>query len=861
MAKVKDKKVEEIVDTTEQRKKQIEEAVKKVKLTKIFNEKAERYTFSKVGDLLNLPNLISVQLDSYNWFITEGLTEVLRDISPIQDYNGNLILEFFGHRLEDTPKYGLEESRDRNTTYSKRLYVNVRLINKETGEIKEQEIFLGDFPIMTESGTFLINGAERVVVSQLVRSPGCYFINVDSNSKYKTTPLYNATIMPIRGAWIEFETETAGTVFTRIDRTRKLPATTLLRALGVETIEEMVEIFGEDEALVKTVEKDQIETQNEALIEIYKKLRPGELPTIDAAKTLFDQLFFNVRRYDLSRVGRFKYDQKLSLASRINKQVLAENIIDKETGELVFEAGKKLKYAEALQIQNMGINRVKIKFKGKEIVVLGNNTVDLEAFVSEEVKEESGIKERVNYTELLKVLDKVEKDKDLNLVQELKKNRSKLVSEHVTKEDILSTFNYILNLNHGLYKIDNIDHLGNRRIRSVGELLQNQFRIGLTRLERVVRERMTIKDLDTVTPQTLINTKPITSVVREFFGSSQLSQFMEQTNPLSELTHKRRVSSLGPGGLSRDRAGFEVRDIHYTHYGRLCPVESPEGPNVGLILSLSGFARINEYGFVETPYRKIDPVTKKITDEVVYMSSDMEDNFVICQATEPVTKDGKLKNDRVRARYLDEIKEMDKDEIDYMDVSPKQIASIATAMIPFFETDDARRTLMGANMQRQAVPLLRTDSPMVGTGMEYRAAKDSGEVINCLADGHVHKLTGTEIIVKGDDGKIYTHTLRKFKRTNASTCINQKPIVKEGEKVYKNQIIADGMATDKGEMALGKNAVVAFANWEGYTFEDAILISDKLVKEDTYTSIHIEQYDFESRDTKLRTRRNNKRNT
>ena len=482
MAKVKDKKVEEIVDTTEQRKKQIEEAVKKVKLTKIFNEKAERYTFSKVGDLLNLPNLISVQLDSYNWFITEGLTEVLRDISPIQDYNGNLILEFFGHRLEDTPKYGLEESRDRNTTYSKRLYVNVRLINKETGEIKEQEIFLGDFPIMTESGTFLINGAERVVVSQLVRSPGCYFINVDSNSKYKTTPLYNATIMPIRGAWIEFETETAGTVFTRIDRTRKLPATTLLRALGVETIEEMVEIFGEDEALVKTVEKDQIETQNEALIEIYKKLRPGELPTIDAAKTLFDQLFFNVRRYDLSRVGRFKYDQKLSLASRINKQILAENIIDKETGELLFEAGKKLKYSEALQIQNMGINRVKIKFKGKEIVILGNNTVDLEAFVSEDVKEEVGIKERVNYTELLKVLDKVEKDKDLNLAQELKKNRNKLVSEHVTKEDILSTFNYILNLNHGLYKIDNIDHLGNRRIRSVGELLQNQFRIGLTRL-------------------------------------------------------------------------------------------------------------------------------------------------------------------------------------------------------------------------------------------------------------------------------------------------------------------------------------------------------------------------------------------
>jgi len=517
--------------------------------------------------------------------------------------------------------------------------------------------------------------------------------------------------------------------------------------------------------------------------------------------------------------------------------------------------GKPLSYEANSEMSSLITNGQSLQ---NQIKVIGNTFVDIKAHIDFDISDLK-FNDKVKYSVLREILDSCETEEEIR--KQLKLRRNELYPKHITLEDIIASISYQFNLLHGVGNVDDIDHLGNRRIRSVGELLQNQFRIGLTRLERVVRERMTIKDLDTVTPQTLINTKPITSVVREFFGSSQLSQFMEQTNPLSELTHKRRVSSLGPGGLSRDRAGFEVRDIHYTHYGRLCPVESPEGPNVGLILSLSGFARINEYGFVETPYRKIDPVTKKITDEVVYMSSDMEDNFVICQATEPVTKDGKLKNDRVRARYLDEIKEMDKDEIDYMDVSPKQIASIATAMIPFFETDDARRTLMGANMQRQAVPLLRTDSPMVGTGMEYRAAKDSGEVINCLADGYVHKLTGTEIIVKGDDGKIYTHHLRKFKRTNASTCINQKPIVKEGEKVYKNQTIADGMATDKGEMALGKNAVVAFANWEGYTFEDAILISDKLVKEDTYTSIHIEQYDFESRDTKLRTRRNNKRNT
>lgn len=827
---------------------QLKKAIEKLNLKKLQNESATRYSFAKVGDLIEMPNLIQVQLDSFKWFTEEGLDEVLKNISPITDYTGSLILEFYGHRFEEETKYSLEETRSRNTTYSKKLYVNVRLINRETGEIKEQEIFMGDFPTITDAGTFIINGAERVIVSQLVRSPGCYFVPVESASKNKIIKLYNGTIMPIRGAWIEFETENAGTMFTRVDRTRKIPATVLIKALGIVNPDDIVSLFGEDEMLIKTLAKDTIETQEEALIEIYKKLRPGELPTEEAARTLFNLLFFNDRRYELDKVGRFKYNQKLSLASRINKRVLAEKIVDPETGEILANAGDKLTYPEALEIQNKGINRVVVKNGDSTQVVLGNGTVDLECFVDKKIKEKLDIDERVNYIVLKDILDNTKKE---DLEKELKKRKLELEVLHVTREDILATFSYMLNLNAGMYKVDNIDHLANRRIRSVGELLQNEFRIGLTRMERVVRERMTIQDLDSVTPQTLINVKPVTSAIRTFFGSSQLSQVIDQTNPLSELSHKRRVSALGPGGLSRERAGFEVRDIHYTHYGRLCPVESPEGPNVGLILHLAAFSKLNNYGFLETPYRKIDPKTGKITDEIEYMSADMEDHFTICQATEPLTKSGKLRNERVRARFLDDIKEVDSSEVEYMDVSPKQIVAVATAMIPFLENDDGRRALMGANMQRQAVPLLKTDSPMVGTGMEYRAAKDSKNVIITEEAGTIKKVTGDFVEVEGKDKKTKKYDLRKFKKTTASTCINQKPIVKEGQKVKKGETIADGMATEKGEMALGRNVVVAFANWEGYNFEDAILISEKLVKEDVYTSIHIEEYECESRDTKL----------
>ncbi|MGP1608879.1 MAG: DNA-directed RNA polymerase subunit beta [Clostridium sp.] len=828
----------------------LEEAIKRTGIKEIYNEKAKRYTFSKVGDLIEFPNLIGMQIDSYNWFIKEGIREVLRDVSPIQDYNGNLVMEFFGYRLEDETNYDLEVARDKNATYSRRLNVNVRLINKETGEIKEQEIFLGDIPQMTPSGTFLINGAERVIVNQIVRSPGCYFTPVEATTKFKAKNLYNANIIPIRGAWLEFETDPNGTLFTRVDKRRKLPATLVLRALGLEKQEDILALFGEEEALIKTLDKDVFQTQEEALVEIYKKNRPGELPTVEAAKTYFEQLFFTTRRYYFGGVGRFKINQKLALTNRINKQILAEDIINPETGEILFEKGHKLNYEEALSIQNAGINRVLITFKGEELVVIGNNTVDLEEFVDKAIKEELNILERVHYPTLKSVLEKCEAEK-LDIKEELQKVKAQLVPEHILKEDILATVNFLLNLMHGMCKIDIIDHLGNRRIRRVGESLQNQFRIGLARLEKKVKERMTIKDLDTVTPQTLINIKPVSAAIKEFFGSSQLSQFMDQTNPLAELSHKRRVSSLGPGGLSRERAGFEVRDVHYTHYGRLCPIESPEGQNIGLILHLAGYSKINNYGFLETPYRKIDKNTGKVTDEIMYMSADTEDNFAICQATEPINSDGTLKNERVRVRYLEEIIEVDRSEVDYMDVSPKQLVSVATAMIPFLENDDGGRALMGSNMQRQAVPLIKTDSPIVGTGMEYRTAKDSGILIVSETDGTVKKVTGEEITVVDENNQNHTYTLKKFKRTNSSTCINQKPIVKEGEKVSKGQTIADSMATDNGEMALGRNALIAFTTWEGYTFEDAILINERLVREDMYTSVHIEDYEIESRDTKL----------
>ena len=811
----------------------------------IKHEKCSRKTFSKIGDSIDIPNLIKVQKDSYDWFIQEGLGEVLKDISPIVDYSGNLVLEFLDYYMEEKTKYTEEEAKERDATYATRLHVKVRLINRETGEIKEQEIYLGDFPVMTDSGTFIINGAERVVVSQLVRSPGCYYATEFDKSGKR---IYTSTVMPIRGAWLEYETDGNDIFYARVDRTRKIPVTTLLRALGIVTDEQISELFGDEEKIKATLQKDPIKTQDEALIEIYKKLRPGELPTADAARNLFNGLLFDPRRYDLAKVGRYKFNKKLSLATRITGKIAYEDIADPETGEVLVEKDNMITEDVAIAIQDTGINVVNVNVNGKKVVVIGNGTVNIHSILPDVDLSDLHIKEMVNYEVLKSIIDTTEKDK---LHDTIKERIDELIPKHVTTEDIIGSISYLLNIDHGIGYIDDIDHLGNRRIRCVGELLQNQFRIGLTRLERVVRERMTIQDLDVITPQTLINTKPITSSIKEFFGSSQLSQFMDQTNPLSELTHKRRISALGPGGLSRERAGFEVRDIHYTHYGRLCPIESPEGPNVGLISALSSFAIINEYGFIETPYRKIDHETGKITDIIDYMSADEEDKYIIAQASEPVGEDGKFVNERIRVRHQADITVVDRDKVDYMDVSPKQLVSVGAAMIPFLEHDDAKRSLMGTNMQRQAVPLLKPESPIVGTGMEYRAAKDSGITVVAKEDGTVEKVTADEIKIRNKKGDVTTYKLRKFKRTNGGTCINQKPVVTTGEKVKEGDLIADGPSTDKGEMALGRNVLIAFTTWEGYNYEDAVLISERLVKEDVYTSIHIEEYDCECRDTKL----------
>ncbi len=817
-----------------------------MKIRDIQYEKASRKDFAKVGDFIEMPNLIKVQKDSYDWFIKEGLGEVLKDISPIEDYSGNLVLEFFDYYMEDKTKYSIEEAKERDATYSTRLHVKVRLINRETGEIKEQEIYLGDFPLMTDSGTFIINGAERVVVSQLVRSPGCYYAEVFDTKTGKRT--YTSTVMPLRGAWLEYETDGNDIFYVRVDRTRKVPITTLLRAIGLVTDDQIRDLFGNEELIEATIAKDPIKTQEEALIEIYKKLRPGELPTVEAARSLFDGLFYDNRRYDLAKVGRYKFDQKLSLATRITGKVAAKDIMDGETGEIFVQAGEVITEEAAHDIQNSGINIVELTVGEHTVKVIGNGTVDIHKVLPTLDLAELNIKENVNYQILKNIIDTTE-EKDL--VKVIGERIDELVPKHITTEDMIASISYLLNLAHGVGNVDDIDHLANRRIRCVGELLQNQFRIGLTRLERVVRERMTIQDLDVVTPQTLINTKPITSSIREFFGSSQLSQFMDQTNPLSELTHKRRISALGPGGLTRERAGFEVRDVHYTHYGRLCPIESPEGPNIGLISALSSFANINEYGFIETPYRKIDPETHRATDIVEYMSADVEDNYIIAQASEPMDENGEFINDRIRVRYRNEIIEVDKDKVQYVDVSPKQLVSVAAAMIPFLEHDDAKRSLMGANMQRQAVPLMTTERPIVATGIEYRAAKDSGILILAEDDGVIEKVTGDAITVKYNNGKTVVHKLRKFKRTNGGTCINQRPIVKKGEIVKKGDAIADGPSTKDGEMSLGKNCLVAFSTWEGYNYEDAILLNERLVKEDVFTSIHIEEYDCECRDTKL----------
>ncbi len=816
-----------------------------VKVKDVKHNKTVRKSFSKIGDFIEMPNLIKVQKDSYNWFIEEGLGEVLKEVSPIEDYSQNLSLEFLDYRMDEKTKYTEEDAKERDATYSTKLHVRVRLFNKESGEIKEQEIYLGDFPIMTETGTFIINGAERVVVSQLVRSPSCYYAEtLDTKTGKK---LFTSTVMPLRGAWLEYETDNNDIFYVRVDRTRKIPITTLLRAIGIESDDQILALFGDETLLKSTIEKDPIKTMNDSLVEIYKKLRPGELPTVEAARTLFDRLFFDPKRYDLAKVGRHKFNNKLCLADRITGQIAADTISNPETGEILVEKDEEISQDMAWQIQNAGINSVYIKCGESKITVIGNGTVDIKNFVDIDISDLK-IKELVNYIALKNILDNTPKDK---LYEELKNRKDELIPKHITNEDIIGSISYLLNLYHGLGKIDDIDHLGNRRIRCVGELLQNQFRIGLARLERVVRERMTIQDLDSITPQALINTKPISSAIREFFGSSQLSQFMDQTNPLSELTHKRRISALGPGGLTRERAGFEVRDIHYTHYGRLCPVESPEGPNIGLISALCSFARINEYGFIETPYRKVDKKTGKITDQVDYLSADQEDRYTIGQASEPIDEKGKFVNKKIKVRQVTEFKEVPADQVDYIEVSPKELVSVAAAMIPFLEHDDVKRSLMGSNMQRQAVPLLKTEAPIVGTGMEYRAAKDSGITVVAKEDGIVEKVSADEISVRNKNNEVTKYRLLKFKRTNGGTCINQRPIVAVGEKIKAGDTLADGPATDGGEMALGRNALIAFSTWEGYNFEDAILLSERLVKEDVYTSIHIEEYDCECRDTKL----------
>jgi DNA-directed RNA polymerase subunit beta len=810
--------------------------------------RTKRMSFARIKEVLDMPNLIEIQKNSYQQFLKEGLKDVLRDVSPITDYTGNLIMEFIGYTLEtDNVKYSVEECKERDTTYSAPLKVKVRLINKETGEVKEQEIFMGDFPLMTDTGTFVINGAERVIVSQLVRSPGVYYAK--EKDKHGNN-LFSNTVIPYRGAWLEYETDSAEVIYVRIDRTRKLPITQFLRALGYGTDAELLDLLGEEPKLQATITKDGTKSREEGLFEVYKRLRPGEPPTEESASTLLNNLFFDPRRYDLSNVGRYKFNKKLSLANRIRNQIAAEDIKDINGKKILVKAGEEINEEMAWKIQNSGINTVHIDVEGRSVKVIGNMTVDIKDYISFDPAL-AEINEKVRYDVLKKILDDNKDASEAQLISILKENIDALMPKNITKEDIVASVNYILNLDHGIGHTDDIDHLGNRRLRSVGELLQNQFRIGLARMERVVRERMTIQDIDAVTPQALINIRPVAAAIKEFFGSSQLSQFMDQTNPLAELTHKRRLSALGPGGLSRDRASFEVRDVHHSHYGRMCPIETPEGPNIGLIGSLSTYARINEYGFIEAPYRKVDKENGRVTDITEYMTADVEDIYMVAEANEPLDENGYFISKRVGCRFLDQILEVDKHKVDYMDVSPKQLVSVATAMIPFLENDDANRALMGSNMQRQAVPLIKPEAPIVGTGIEYRAAKDSGVCIIAKNSGVVEKVTASEIIVKTSKGQKDHYKLLKYKRSNQGTCINQRPIVRKGEKVEAGDIIADGPSTDNGEIALGKNVLVGFMTWEGYNYEDAILISEELVRDDVYTSIHIEEYESEARDTKL----------
>ena len=804
-------------------------------------------SFGRVKDVYDMPNLIEIQLDSYNWFLSEGLDEVFDDINPISNYGGNLVLKFIGFHLDrENIKYSIEECKERDATYSAPMKVKIRLENIETGEIKEQEVFMGEFPVMTEQGTFIINGAERVIVSQLVRSPGVYYNeSIDKNGK----KLYSATVIPNRGAWLEYETDSNEVMNVRIDKTRKLPITVLARAMGFNSDQEILDYFGEDERLKATLEKDNTNTHEEGLLEVYKRLRPGEPPTVDSATSLIDSLFFDAKRYDLSKVGRYKFNKKLSIAGRLYNQTAAEDVVNGETGEILVSKGERITRDIAHEIMAAGINFVDILVEEQVVRVIGNHFVHLSDFVSFDPKA-LHIKEMVHYPTLKNILNQNLPEDELK--DELKKNIHNLIPKHVLKDDIFASISYEIGLGHGVGHVDDIDHLGNRRLRSVGELLQNQFRIGLSRMERVVKERMTIQDQDNITPQALINIRPVTASVKEFFGSSQLSQFMDQTNPLSELTHKRRLSALGPGGLSRERAGFEVRDVHHSHYGRMCPSETPEGPNIGLINSLSTYARVNEYGFIETPYRIVEKGTGKVTTDVKYFTADEEDDLLVAQANELLDENSMFIDDRVTVRYREDVLVVPKEEVDLMDISPRQIVSVATAMIPFLENDDASRALMGSNMQRQAVPLLKPAAPYVGTGIEYKAALDSGVLPKARNEGTVIYVSANEIKIKRDDnGSIDHYKLLKFKRSNQGTCINQKPLVVKGEHVERGSLLADGPSTDLGEIALGKNIRMGFITWEGYNYEDAMLISEELVRDDVFTSIHIEEYEAEARDTKL----------
>ncbi|HIQ81943.1 MAG TPA: DNA-directed RNA polymerase subunit beta [Candidatus Pullichristensenella stercorigallinarum] len=828
--------------------------------------KRTRMSFARIEEALAVPDLIEVQKNSYRNFLKEGLREVLADVSPITDYSESLILEFTDYSLDDKPKYTVEKCKERDATFAAPLKVTVRLTNRDTHEIKESEVFMGDFPLMTEHGTFIINGAERVIVSQLVRSPGVYFARtIDKTGAF----LYSAQMIPNRGAWIEYETDANGIVYARIDRARKLPVTVLLRALGVESDEEITRMFGDDERVSATITRDAPAVndkgelryksrKDQALIEIYNKLRPGEPPSVDSATSLLNALFFDPKRYDLAHVGRYKYNKKLALAGRVAGMTLAEEVKNPYTGEILAEAGEVLSRDAAERAQNAGVNEIVVQVEDRTMRVIGNNFAYLKPFLADYDPElyaqydESVVSftERVHVPTLVNLLNRVRED-GLPLNQALKEAANQLVPKHVLVDDIISSVSYQFGLFHGIGDVDDIDHLGNRRVRSVGELLQNQIRVGLSRLERVVKERMAIQDLDKVRPQDLINIRPVSAAIKEFFGSSQLSQFMDQPNPLAELTHKRRLNALGPGGLNRDRASFAVRDVHYSHYGRICPIETPEGPNIGLMGSLATYARINEYGFIEAPYRKIDKATGVVTDVIEYMTADEEDHYVIAQANEPIAEDGTLANGRVTVRRRDEIVEVDRAQVDYIDVSPRQLISVATGMIPFLENDDANRALMGSNMQRQAVPLLKPEAPYVGTGIEYKAACDSGVVLLSRENGVVTRVTADEIVIRGESGEEMRYHLTKFARSNQGTCINQHPIVKEGEMVKKGQVIADGPSTDEGEISLGRNVLIGFMTWEGYNYEDAVLISERLVKDDVYTSIHIEEYESEARDTKL----------